>query len=162
MGSDLDSKVHLGQTEPRWAPCWSHELCYLGSHIFRFDDDNNMKYTSFHNHLKMIKSPASRSFTQPFIQTQIKENTKALRHWPLCGEFTGAGEFPAQRVSYAENVSIWWLDHVCFIKDSLQVRHTSDKECMCSIISNISAWLWQCDGIICQKLNSTTGTNQNL
>ena len=24
-----------------------------------------------------------------FIQTQIKENIKAPRHWPLCGEFTG-------------------------------------------------------------------------
>ena len=24
-----------------------------------------------------------------FIQGQIKENIKALRHWPLCGEFTG-------------------------------------------------------------------------
>ena len=29
-------------------------------------------------------------------------------HWPLCGEFTGIGEFPAQRASNAENVSIWW------------------------------------------------------
>ena len=28
-------------------------------------------------------------FTQPFIQTQIKEKIKAPRHWPLCGEFTG-------------------------------------------------------------------------
>ena len=28
-------------------------------------------------------------FTQPFIQTQIKENIKAPRHWPLYGEFTG-------------------------------------------------------------------------
>ena len=28
-------------------------------------------------------------FTQPFIQTQIKESTQAPRHWPLCGEFTG-------------------------------------------------------------------------
>ena len=28
-------------------------------------------------------------FTHPFIQAQIKENTKAPRHWPLCGEFTG-------------------------------------------------------------------------
>ena len=36
-----------------------------------------------------MKSPASRMFTQPFIQTQIKENIKAPRHWPLCGEFTG-------------------------------------------------------------------------
>ena len=59
-----------------------------------------------------FKSPASRLFTQPFIQTQIKENLKAPRHWPLCGEFTGTGEFPAQRTSYAENVSIWWRHHV--------------------------------------------------
>ena len=36
-----------------------------------------------------FKSPASRLFTQPFIQGQIKENIKAMRHWPLCGEFTG-------------------------------------------------------------------------
>ena len=28
-------------------------------------------------------------FTQLFIQAQIKKNTKAPRHWPLCGEFTG-------------------------------------------------------------------------
>ena len=58
-----------------------------------------------------IKSPASRLFTQLFIQMQIKENIKAPRHWPLCGDFTGTGEFPAQRASYAENVSIWWRYH---------------------------------------------------
>ena len=48
----------------------------------------------------VIKPSASRLFTQPFIQTQIKENIKAPRHWPLCGEFTGA--------SNAENITIWW------------------------------------------------------
>ena len=36
---------------------------------------------------------------------QTKENIKAPRHWPLCGEFTG--EFPAQFASNAKNVSIW-------------------------------------------------------
>ena len=36
-----------------------------------------------------LKSPASRLFTQPFIQVQIKENIKAPLHWPLWGEFTG-------------------------------------------------------------------------
>ena len=41
----------------------------------------------------------------------IKENIKAPRHWPLCGEFTGAGEFPALMASNAENVSIWWSHH---------------------------------------------------
>ena len=59
-----------------------------------------------------LKSPASRLFTQSFIPTQIKENIKAPGHWPLCGEFTGTGEFPAQKASNAENVSIWWRHHV--------------------------------------------------
>ena len=36
-----------------------------------------------------LKSAASRLFTQSFIQTQIKENIKAPRHWPLRGDFTG-------------------------------------------------------------------------
>ena len=34
-----------------------------------------------------LKSPASRLFTQSF-QAQIKENSKALRHWHLWGECT--------------------------------------------------------------------------
>ena len=59
-----------------------------------------------------LKSPAWRLFTQPFIQMQINEDIKAPRQWPLCGEFTGTGEFHAQRASYAENVSIWWRHHV--------------------------------------------------
>ena len=53
-----------------------------------------------------LKSPASTLFTQPFTQAQIKENIKVPRHWPLCAEFTGAGEFPAQMASNAEIVSI--------------------------------------------------------
>ena len=47
-------------------------------------------------------------FTKPFIQAQIKENIKAPRHWPLCGNSSLTGEFPAQRTSSAEKVSIWW------------------------------------------------------
>ena len=58
-----------------------------------------------------LNSPATRLFTQPFIQAQIKENIKALRHWPLCGNSPGTGKFPAQMASKAENVSIWWRHH---------------------------------------------------
>ena len=58
-----------------------------------------------------LKSPASRLFTRTFIQAQIKENTKAPRHWPLCGNSQVTGEFPAQMSSNAENVSIWWRHH---------------------------------------------------
>ena len=27
--------AHLGPTGPRWAPCYPHELCYLGCYITR-------------------------------------------------------------------------------------------------------------------------------
>ena len=60
-----------------------------------------------------LKSPASRLFTQPFIQKQIKENIKAPRHWPFfAGNSPVPGEFSAQMASNAENVSIWWRHHV--------------------------------------------------
>ena len=59
-----------------------------------------------------FKSPASRSFTQPFIQAQIKENIEATRHWPLWGEFTGDRWIPLTKASDDENVSIWWRHHV--------------------------------------------------
>ena len=32
--------------------------------------------------------------SQPFVQAQIEENIKALRHWPLWGEFTGDRRIP--------------------------------------------------------------------
>ena len=40
-------------------------------------------------HNGRLKSTGSRVFTLSFLQSQIKENIKAPRHWPLCGEFTG-------------------------------------------------------------------------
>ena len=81
-----------------------------------------------------LKSPAWRLFTQPFIQTQIKENIKAPRHWPLCGDFTGTGEFPAQRASYAENVSIWWCHH------GLECLETSPYNGPCAPCLRITIW----------------------
>ena len=58
-----------------------------------------------------LKSPASRLFTQPFIQTLIKENIKA-RVTGLCERNSQVtGEFPAQMASNAENGSIWWRHH---------------------------------------------------
>ena len=62
-----------------------------------------------------LKSPVFRLFTQPFIQVQLKENNKALRHWPLCGEFSDQW---AQMASNAEKISIWWRHHVSVDIDS--------------------------------------------
>ena len=61
-----------------------------------------------------LKSPASRLFTQTFVQALyplIKENTIAPRHWPLWGEFTGDRWTPLIKASNAENVSVWWRHH---------------------------------------------------
>ena len=44
------------------------------------------------------------------IQAQIKENT-------------GTGEFPAQRPSNAENVSIWWRLHILSNHYELLIRN---------------------------------------
>ena len=52
------------------------------------DDDTIITLTSQWARWR-LKSPASGLFTQLFIQVHIKENIKAPRHWPLCGEFTG-------------------------------------------------------------------------
>ena len=58
-----------------------------------------------------LKSPASRLFSQSFIQVQIKETLK-LRVTGLCdGNSPVTGELPSQRSSNAENVSIWWRHH---------------------------------------------------
>ena len=51
------------------------------------------------------KSPASPLFAQLFVQAQIKENTKAQRHWLCEGYSAVTGEFPAQKTSNTENVS---------------------------------------------------------
>ena len=87
-----------------------------------------------------LKSPASPLFTQTFIQAQIKENVKAPRHWPLCGEFTGDRWIPRTKASNAENVSIWRHHHqyqafghhviTCFIA---QIQETSISVPSCDL-----------------------------
>ena len=59
-----------------------------------------------HNECNGISNHGRPSFAQLLIQAQIKENIKALCHWPLCGETPVTNEFPAQKASNTENVSI--------------------------------------------------------
>ena len=48
---------------------------------------------------------------QPFIKAQIKENTKAPRHLPLCGEFTGHSWIPRTNGQSSGKCSIWRRHH---------------------------------------------------
>ena len=82
----------------------------------------------------LLKSPSSRLFAQPFVQTQINENIKAPRHWPLWGESTGHRWILLQRASNAEIISISWRHHAMFwlyiiILKMLWNKNVSNKWC---------------------------------
>ena len=61
---------------------------------------------------------------------QIKEYIIAPRHWPLC-HWPLTGEFPAQKASNVENVSVWWRHHGWYFCKSitlpLQLKHLYNK-----------------------------------
>ena len=103
------SAAHFSSTQsPTWTTRGNDIMIVVGIIRWSFQHYNDVIMSAMAS-----QSPASRLFTQSFIRAQIKGNIKAPRHWPLCGEFTGTGEFPAQRASNAENVSIWWRHHEC-------------------------------------------------
>ena len=77
------------------------------------------------------QSPASRLFTQPSIQAQMKENIKVPRHWPLCGEFTGDRWFPAQMASNAEK----------FPFDDVIMYSLPMTEKYCLMIKFLESWM---------------------
>ena len=97
LESRWDWKEIYTKFELRWTNCWwsvtAVECITVTSYWARW----------------RLKSPASRLLAQPFIQAQIKENTKAPRHWPCKGNPLMTGEFPAQRAS---NVEMFPFDDV--------------------------------------------------
>ena len=97
---------HKGPVMQKWPPrfpdrSWVRSIAQMiyplhWRHYYHDSVSNHQPYDGLLNHL---------------FRRRSKENIKAPRHWPLCGEFTGTGEFPAQRASYAENASISWRHH---------------------------------------------------
>ena len=82
-----------------------------------------------------LKSPASRVFSHPFIQAQIKENINAPRHWPLCGE--SPHERPVTRKMFPfDDVIMWWIvrltGHCCLFAKSRPIL--CKNECFCRLI----------------------------
>ena len=49
QGSWGQHGAHLGPIGPRWAPCWHHEPCYLGSHQQWMVIDNHWCCRVHHN-----------------------------------------------------------------------------------------------------------------
>ena len=65
------------------------------------------------------------------------KKTSKLRVTGLCGEFTGTGEFPAQRASYAENVSIWWRHHD---NRAFNSPESAFQTCVLGTLNWLNAW----------------------
>ena len=72
-----------------------------------------------------LRSPASRLFTQPFIQVQVKENRKAPRDWPLCGEFTSNITILTQN---KDSLTIWYSTPVAPAGETSAFGTTIDQE----------------------------------
>ena len=66
---------------------WHEAVGHIGRYLFQMVKTTD-RYSDVIMGTMASKSPALRIFAQPFIQTQIKENIKAPRHWLLCEEFT--------------------------------------------------------------------------
>ena len=75
-----------------------------------------------------------------------REKTSKLRVTGLCeGNSPATGEFPAQRASNAENVSIWWRHHASQIRWYMLVAH-----CTIMYLPHISDCLLLC---VCCDVN---------
>ena len=70
--------------------CLFDQVSELYSHMFQ---NWTINWLNHYHYSDVIMTPVvfeiSWLFAQPFLQTHIKENTKAPIHWPLWGESTG-------------------------------------------------------------------------
>ena len=85
-----------------------------------------------------LKSTASRLFTQPYIQAQIKENIKAPRHWPL---WWGIHRWP---VNSPHKGPVTWkmLPFDDVIVDSPSLLRSKHSAHLTPVLDFGHSWLW--------------------
>ena len=121
--------------------CRSHMCCHWP------------KMKSFHYCDTIMTKMASRNTNLTVVHSIVYSDADQRKHqssaWlAFVWEFTGTGEFPAQRASYAEDVSIWWRHHVQIIyvkKLQLILRLCSVILCFTEIVQenyvfNLREW----------------------
>ena len=68
-----------------------------------------------HNEHDGVSNHQLRDYLLNFLTGRKSKKTSKLRVTGFCmGNSPVIGEFPAQKASNAENVSIWWRHHICF------------------------------------------------
>ena len=97
--------------------CWSLRITTYRYHLYtqlleRGNTRNPLLWR--HNGQDSISSHQPHDCLLNRLFGRRSKKTSKLRVTGLCAENSpGTGEFPAQRASYAENVSIWWRHHDC-------------------------------------------------
>ena len=72
------------------------------------------------------------------------------KHQSSAGISQGTGEFPAQRASYVENVSIWWRHHV----NKLSIRGMRCSSVHWDVFSQYSSYQINRQYDVCDKLQN--------
>ena len=86
------------------------------------------------------------------------KKTLKLRNWPLSGNSPVTGEFPVQRASNTESVSIWWHhhDHVIMTLDGVCSRYDT-KTSQPVIVWLIVTWWCHIASEFLVNINSANG-----
>ena len=98
--------------------CWNNGP--IASYTLKLNNNNALQWR--HNGRDSVSNhQLSRLFSQPFFQTQVKENIKAPCHWLLCGEF------------------IWWRHHGFVVNRYYNFNmHWASRYCS---ITGMSRWI---------------------
>ena len=162
----------MGPTGPRWATCWPHGLCFLGSDHVQCSPSNIHTIAMYFvisdclivccryvwiiclwssgslqwRHYKrggVSNHPPDDCLLKLLFRRRSKKTSK-LRITGLCeGNSPVTGEFPLQRVSYVENVSTWQCHNLTRVYDLYQTS-TKDRKThtVCTINTLLSHSRW--------------------
>ena len=117
----VSSLTHICVTRPQWVNGWMLVTYPYSPGLLLWHWYN--RAISHHYSDVIVSAMASQIPSISIVcltvfQAEIKENIKALPHWPLWGESTGDRWIPSQRASDAENVSMFYLRyqlHICYL-----------------------------------------------
>ena len=126
MSLSSGSQCVVHESDPHWPFLGSMEFCYLGCNqlymppcLILIPGKCACKFCLIgqaiqwrHNGRDGVSDHQPRDCSFNRLFRRGSKETSKLRMTGLCvGNSTVTGEFPAQRASYAENVSIWWRHH---------------------------------------------------
>ena len=133
------------------------DVCDLSTHIPKGLD---MALQWRHNERDGVSKHQPHDCSPNHLFRRRSKKTSKLRITGLCeGNSPATGEFPAQRASNAENVSIWWHHHgkkyVCLI-----ITKHDKAQILCMIFGHISislyilfTWVYNCNLLISHWLD---------